>query len=155
MRIFREISACCLLTSVAALGQAPAGSNWQRVQQLPPHAKVHVSADHKSRVCVIDSVDEDKLTCSTGRVVATSHYTFTRSEIKSIKVTRYLVSTAVGAGIGGGVGAAAGAAAFSGNGSLVHGGQAAAVLGGGFAFVGGVIGLTTDFVRGPTVYRRP
>jgi hypothetical protein len=146
MRIARVFAIfLCLLLTITASGESPAGSNWQRVKQLPLHTRVHVSADGKSRACSIDSVDDDTLNCG--------HHTFQRSSIKSIKLTRYLVSTAVGAGIGGGAGAAAGEAAFNGNG-FVHGGQAAAVLGGLFAVVGGGIGLGTDFARGPTIYRR-
>jgi hypothetical protein len=143
----------CLLFPAGAMGQT-AGSNWQRVQQLPPHTKVHIKADSKSRVCTIDNVDEDKLTCTASRVVQSSRYTFQRSEIKSIKVTRYALSTVVGAGIGAGVGAGIGAA-IHGKDDLFSTGEVVGVTAAICAVPGAIVGGLTDFTRGPTIYRRP
>lgn len=141
-----------ILSPLSAKCQA-AGSNWQRVQQLPVHSRIHVSSDRMSRVCTVDHVDEETLVCSAGRMVQTSHYTFSRSEIKRIKVTRYALSTAAGAGIGAAVSIIALEAAngdgFFRQGELIGAGAA---IGG---VPGGIVGLLSDFARGPTVYRRP
>jgi len=145
-----------LLASLAQ-GQAPAaGSNWQRVQQLPLHTRVHVSADGKSRLCSIDKVDETQLTCSAGRVVETSHFTFQRGDIKTIKVSHQMRSTLVGAGVGAAAGAIIGVAINGGSNQFIHfsnaevGAVGAIIL----AVPGAFIGLATDFTRSPTVYRR-
>ena len=146
----------CLLASLVQGQTATAGSNWQRVQQLPLHTKVHISADSKSRLCSIDKVDETQLTCSAGRVVETSHFTFQRGDIKSIKVSRHVRSTLVGAGVGAAAGAIIGVAINGGPNQFIHfanaevGGAGAIVL----AVPGALIGLATDLARGPTVYRR-
>jgi hypothetical protein len=147
----------CLLASLVQGQTAAAGSNWQRVQQLPLHTRVHVSADGKSRLCSIDKVDETQLTCSAGRVMETSHFTFQRGNIKSIKASHQMRSTLVGAGVGAAAGAIIGVA-INGGGpdQLIHfsnaevGGVGAII----FAVPGAVIGLATDFTRSPTVYRR-
>jgi hypothetical protein len=152
-------SACCVFAVSTGLpGQAPAaGSNWQRVEQLPLHTHVHVSSDKMGRVCAVDSVDEESLSCSAGRLVNTAHYTFPRTEIKSIKVTRYVLSTVGGAGIGAGVGAIIGGAATSGKNSTIgiSNGQVVGITAGIGGIVGAVICGPADLLRGPTIYRRP
>ena len=143
----------CLQGQSAA---APAGASWQRLQALPAHTLVHVSSDKMSRLCVLDGVDEAKLTCSAKHVVMASHYTFPRSEIKTVKLTRYLASTAGGVGIGAGVGLAAGVGIAHGGSDRIISNKAVwgitAAIGG---IAGGLAGGPTDFLRGPTVYRRP
>jgi len=146
----------CLLASLVQGQTAAAGSNWQRVQQLPLHTRVHVSADSRSRLCSIDQVDETQLTCSAGRVVETSHFTFQRGDIKSIKVSRQMRSTLVGAGVGAAAGAITGVAINQGPNQFIHFSNAS-VAGVGaiiLAVPGAFVGLATDFARGPTVYRR-
>jgi hypothetical protein len=151
-------SACCVFAaSTGLLGQAPtAGSNWQRVEQLPLHTHVHIASDKMGRVCAVDSVDEESLSCSAGRLVNTAHYTFPRGEIKSIKVTRYVLSTVGGAGIGAGVGVVIGAAATSGKNSTIGitRGQVVGIVAGIGGIAGAVICGPTDLLRGPTIYRR-
>jgi hypothetical protein len=157
MRIHRVLTVLlCLLAAVGVLAQAPAaGSNWQRVQQLPLHTKVHVSADSKGRVCTIDSVTDELLTCTSGHVVGSSHYTFQRAEIKSIKVTRYTLSALAGAGIGAGVGAGIGAGVGASGDGFFTKSQAAGVCAAIGVIPGALVGWGTDFAKGPTVYRRP
>jgi hypothetical protein len=146
----------CLLAPLVEGQTAAAGSNWQRVQQLPLHTRVHVSADSKSRLCSIDKVDETQLICSAGRVVESSHFTFQRGDIKSIKLSRQMRSTLVGAGVGAAAGAVIGVAINQGPNQFIHfsnatvAGVAAIIL----AVPGAFVGLATDFARGPTVYRR-
>lgn len=149
---------CAVFVSAHLMAQAPVGgADWKRVEQLPLHTKVHVSSDKMGRVCMVDSVDEGSLTCSAGHVVNTAHYTFSRAEIKSIKVTRYVLSTIGGAGIGAGVGAIIGAAGTQGDNDRIGitRGQVVGIV----TLIGGVVGAAiggpTDFLRGPTVYRRP
>jgi hypothetical protein len=147
-----------MLICLGAQGQSLAeAASWDHVQKLPLHTRVHVSTDGKSRLCSIDAVDETQLRCSAGHVVETGHYTFARGEIKSIKIARYPRSTLVGVGVGAAAGAITGLAINSGsanswfhfsNGAVA--GTAALI----FAVPGGLVGLGTDFTRGPTVYRR-
>jgi hypothetical protein len=106
---------------------------------------------------MIDLVDDATLRCSKGG----SQYSFERDEVKSVKVTRYTRSTLVGLGIGLGVGAGVGAIAghtqekpgdwFPGLATEAF----AAVGGAGGLLIGGGVGAATDFMKGPTVYRRP
>jgi hypothetical protein len=142
---------------VHASGQTSADAGWSRLKALPAHTRVHVSGDKQSKVCAIDLVDEATLQCSRGN----SQYSFARAEVKSVKLTRYTRSTLVGMGIGLGVGAGVGAIAghtqekpndfFPGLTTAAF----AAVGGAGGLVIGGAIGGPTDFLRGPTVYRRP
>ena len=112
-----------------------------------------MTADHKSRTCEIERVDDVTLACSAGRMVQTSHYMFNRSEIKRIKLTRYVTSTALGAGIGAAVSIvsleAINSDGFFRQGELIGVG---AIVGG---VPGGIVGLLTDFARGPLIYQRP
>jgi hypothetical protein len=156
----RILLLCCVVFSVGLHAQsspaALAGSNWQRVQALPPHTLVHVSSDKMSRLCVIDSVDEAALQCSAKRVVAASHYTFPRTEVKSVKLTRYVGSTAGGIGIGAGVGLIFGVAVAHNSGpQLIGNGAVWGVTSAAGGIAGGLVGGPTDFLRGPTVYKRP
>jgi hypothetical protein len=144
-----------LFVSASALAQGgAAAANWARVQQLPLHTKVHIASDKVKRVCSIDSVTADSLTCSSGSTISS----FPRAEIKSIKVTRRGLSTLGGAAIGAGVGFAVGAALTAGEShndiiyiSAPQAGGVGAAVG---AVVGAAIGAPTDFLRGPTVYER-
>lgn len=151
-------TSCAFLISLNVLSQAPiAEANWQRVQQLPLHTYVHVASDKMTRVCNVDSVDTESLTCSAGHMVNMAHYTFARSEIKSVKVTRYMVSTVGGAAIGAGSGLLIGV-------GVAHSTQSFPIVSnkaiwGIFSAAGGIagalIGGPTDFLRGPTIYKRP
>jgi hypothetical protein len=123
---------------------ASAASDWQRVERVPLHTKVHVDADKKGRTCLLDSVNDQSLTCTSGH----TGRTFSRAEIKSVKLTRYGWSTLGGLAIGLGVG---GAIAATGPSDSIARGAA-----GGLCIVAGaVVGGMTDMFRGPVVYRRP
>ena len=119
-----------------------------------PHTRVHVSGDKMSKVCTIDQVDDVALRCSRGR----SQFSFPREEVKSVKLTRYGLSTGLGAviglGAGLGIGAAAGSAARSPNEIVSSTAVYAAIGGAGGLIAGGVVGGTTDLLRGPTIYKR-
>jgi hypothetical protein len=131
-------------SSVVAASPAVAENDWQRVKQLPAHTKVHIDADKNGRTCLIDAVDDVALTCSSKHKASS----FPRSEIKSIKLTRYGWSTLAGLGMGLGIGAAI--AATGPNDSLGRGAAAGVVI-----VALPVITGTTDMLRGPVVYRRP
>ena len=147
---------CGASASMAA--QAPSGdAGWARVRQLHAGTHVHVAGDRLSKTCTLDLVDEATLRCSKG----SSQYSFLRAEVKSVKLTRYgrstLVGMAIGLGAGAGIGAIVGHAQEKPN-DFFPGlsTEASAAVGGAVgAVAGAAIGGPTDFLRGPTVYRRP
>ncbi|WP_263373792.1 hypothetical protein [Granulicella aggregans] len=94
------ITAGVLVVTVSALAQAPAGSNWDHLKALPAQTRIHVSADKGGATCKLLSVDDATLVCG--------KHTFQRANVKSVKLTRYGISTAIGAGIGAGVGVGVG-----------------------------------------------
>jgi hypothetical protein len=160
-----------LSTAIAAIGvaptvraQAPAlADSWHQLSALQPGTRLHVSSDNKSRTCFFTSVNDATLICSRRHGASTS-YIFARSEVRTVKLTRYTLSTVAGLGIGAGAGLGIGAAVgqavspktsssfdFSGLGREVITG-----IGGAIGLIaGGAIGGPTDFLRGPTIYRRP
>ena len=147
---------CGASASLAA--QAPSGDvGWDRVRYLPAGSHVHVAGDKLSKTCTLDLVDEATLRCSKG----SSQYSFLRAEVKTVKLTRYGRSTLVGAMIGAGAGAGIGAIAGHAQeqpGDWFYGleTEAFAAIGAGAGLIaGGAIGGPTDFLRGPTIYRRP
>ncbi len=141
----------------------PLADAWHHLAVLQPGTRVHISSDKKGKTCFFASVDDATLLCSR-RPASGTHYTFPRSEVRTVKLTRYTVSTITGMGIGAGAGLGIGAAVgpavapktnsfldFSGLGREVILG-----LGGAIGFIaGGAIGGPSDFLRGPTLYRRP
>jgi hypothetical protein len=158
--VFALFTAGCLRTQA----QSPAITDtWHHLSALQPGTRLHISSDKKSRTCFFASADDASLVCSRGRSSGTQ-YNFARSEVRTVKLTRYTVSTLAGMGIGAGAGFGIGAAVgqavspktnssfdFSGLGREVITG-----IGGAVGFIaGGAIGGPTDFLRGPTLYRRP
>ena len=145
---------CCSAVTCAAAQSAVPGTNWDRLKALPAGTRMHVSGDRMTRTCTLDHVTDDELVCSKGRVVNSAHYTFSRQEVSSVKLTRYGVSTAAGLGIGAAAGAIIPAAVLKGGGFLDFKGAAVTI----FSVAGGVAGALitgpTDAFRGPTVYRR-
>ena len=139
--------------SGSLLAQAPASASWDRLKAIPVGTHVHVSADSMSRTCNVATVANDALTCTKGRVVNTAHYTFLKGDVRSVKLTRYGTSTAVGVGAGAAVGAV-GAAAVTSGGRDTLAGAVYPFFGVPAAILGGVIMGTTDALSGPTVYRR-
>lgn len=135
---------------IAAMAQAPAaGSNWEHLKALPPNTRLHVSGDKMSHTCKLVSVDDAELVCG--------KYTFPRTEVKQVKLTRYGTSYLGGAAIGAG----AGAGIFIGVNQADKGSYLSVSKGkaaGAGLLVGAVIGtLVTgpaDLLKGPTVYRR-
>lgn len=154
----------CLMgfsTALVAQSNSVAGSvkvvpgDWERVKQLRPHTRVHLSTDRGSHLCSVDAVDDVSLTCSSGH----SGKTYPRAEIRSIKVTQYAASTLEGGLIGGGTGALVGLVCCGHNGSDGFGSLENEVAIGSGAVVGAIVGAgvgaATDLFRGPLVYRRP
>lgn len=143
-------------TTVSLHAQAaPVADTWGHLKALPVHTRMHISADSKSRTCSLVSVDDQQLVCSASHDGSgKKQYLFGRSEIKSVKLTRYAVSTLAGAGIGGGVGAAVGFGMTQDPKGWFRG-----PVRGVLAAFGGIAGAAvcgpTDAFRGPTVYRRP
>jgi hypothetical protein len=157
MKILIFVLFMCGVTASLAAQSTATGGSWDRVRHLPAGTRVHVAGDKQSKMCALDLVDDATLRCSKG----SSQYSFVRAEVKSVKLTRYTRSTLVGLGIGLGVGAGVGAIVghaqekpddfFPGLST-----EACAAVGGAAgAIAGAAIGGPTDFLRGPTVYRRP
>jgi hypothetical protein len=157
----------CVLRAqqVPSATQPPAGGNWQHVKALPANTKVHITTDHGGKTCRIFAVSDDTLTCAKGGNTAGNE--LQRAEIRHIKLAHVVRSTLVGGAIGFGVGATAGAIggrtkpcptgqAFCSNGvGIVSGADAAAIGGVAGAVLGSVVGGTTDFARGSSIYTRP
>ena len=144
-----------------ARAQAPAPGmtdTWHHLAALQPGTHIHISSDKKSRTCFFTSADDQNLVCSRRRS-ARAEFTFPRAQVRSVKLTRYGVSTLAGMGIGAGAGLAIGAAASPGNSASGFSGLDREVItgiGGVIGFLAGAaIGGPTDFLRGPTLYRRP
>lgn len=165
----REILPFAVLLFIAASLQAqssivsPGGSSgWQRVQQLPAHTAVDIRKDKGKVLCLIDSVGQDELTCSTAKASSPVH--LSREEIKSIRLQNKGRSAGIGLVIGAGIGAGAGA----GIGAAVHGSSHQSFdiitqkdMAGIGAAIGGIIGGVTGALIGHSrddfgtlVYRR-
>jgi len=164
-RVFTlSLAALLSISSSIALAQTQAeGSTWSHLAVLPSNTRVHVAADRMNKTCLLVSVDDQKLVCSTRKNFSGTTYTFVRAEVKSVKLTRYRRSTLVGVGVGAGVGLGVGAIVGQvispqTNSWLDLSGLVRAVVTGiggvGGLLAGGVIGATTDSLRGPTVYQR-
>jgi hypothetical protein len=151
-----------LASPILAVAQAE-GSDWSHLAALPAGTHIHVAGDQMTRTCFLASVDDEKLLCSRKKNSSHSNFTFLRPAIRSIKLARYRRSTAVGLGVGLGIGLGAGAiagqAVSPNTGSWLDFSRfgrefLTGVGGAGGLVAGGVIGGTTDFLHGSTVYRR-
>ena len=147
----------------SARAEPATGSNWSRVQALPPGAKLHITMDHGGKTCRVFAVSDDALTCSTGDGAGA---VLQRADIRHIRLAHYGRSALVGAGIGGGIGAISGAIGgrvkpcpagqtLCLNGIGIGAGGVAAIFGVGGAALGGLIGGVTDMTRGSAIYTRP
>lgn len=151
--LVKPLAAMLALTLLTPLAHAaPVDDGWLRVQHLAPGTRIHIAADAGSTTCKLRSADETSVSCAGAHGKA-----FPRSTIRSIKLTRYLASTAAGLGIGAGVGGLVGVAAIRPkpheflNFSAI--GRAFFAVGGGLN--GAAIMGATDTFRGPTLYARP
>jgi hypothetical protein len=126
---------------------------WDHLNAIPAHAHLHVSSDVGSTTCYFIAADDTTFTCGHQDGGAQGRRTFQRATVKSVKLTRYGVSTLAGAGIGGGAGAIVGFASTQNPQGWFNGAVRGVMAG-----LGGVIGAAicgpTDAFRGPTVYRR-
>ncbi len=132
----------------------PVGSDWTRVQALPPGTALHLNGQPHT-ACTFLRADANSVTC--GR--QGHELTYPQAGIRSIKFAHRSRSTLAGLGIGAGAGALIGFAigtkkdTFFGNNSFRGG------ITGVFAAVGGVagtpVGYLTDFTAGSTIYRAP
>ena len=140
------------------------GSNWERVKVLPVATTLHVKTDHGNKSCRVFAVTDEALTCAKHSNKAGT--VLQRTEIRQIKLTRYVRSTLIGAGVGGGIGAIAGAAAlknepcppaqgFCLNDVGPGAGGGAAIAGVAGALLGGVVSGGPDLARGSAIYTRP
>ncbi|HEX5285098.1 MAG TPA: hypothetical protein VFW30_13330 [Bryocella sp.] len=142
-------------TASPAAAAAPAiADTWGHLSAIPAHAHIHVAADHGRATCYFISADDQNLTCGHKDASDKGRHVFARADVKSVKLTRYGVSTLGGAAIGAGVGAIIGVGTSHPGGFIDFTGVYRAVC----TLVGGVggaaVGGPTDMFRGPTVYRR-
>ena len=141
----------CLLLAPFTHAAAPPDDGWHHVEQLAPGTHIHISADGGGATCKLRSADESTLSCDGrhGKV-------FERSVVRAVKLTRYGVSTAAGAGIGAGVGGLLGIG--TGGSSTDKEFDFTGAVRVGLVIVGGLAGAAicgpTDTFRGPTVYKR-
>lgn len=153
MRNFLFLLLLCGTTVSLYAQAASVADTWGHLSALPAHSHMHVSADTGGKTCYLIAVDEHSLTCGRRDGGPKGQQVFARAEVKSVKLTRYGLSTLAGAGIGGGVGAAAGFGATQNPNGWFNG-----AVRGVFAVLGGVVGGAvcgpTDAFRGPVVYRR-
>jgi hypothetical protein len=129
------------------------GDTWHNLSALPAHSQMHVSVDDGGSTCYLIAVDEQSLTCGRKDGGAKGQHVYPRASVKSVKLTRYGVSTVAGAGIGAGVGLGVGLAGTQ-NPNGWFNGAIRGVLAGLGAGVGALACGPTDAFRGPTVYRR-
>lgn len=146
--------------SVHALG------DWHSVQALSAQTRVRITRGRKKTTCFIDSVSDDRLTCSSSSSMGSTQAEYAKEEIKEIKLTNRTRSAvggaALGAGIGAGVGAAIGAVVNSvdqssylhvSSGKATGVGAVIGVLSG--AIAGAALGHSKDWFAGPVIYRHP
>ena len=144
------------LASPAPTPSPAIADTWHNLSAIAPHAHIHVAADHGRSTCYFIAVDDQNLTCGRKDGSEKGRHVFPRAEVKSVKLTRFAVSTIGGLGIGSGVGAVIGFATIHSHPDafLDFSGAARAIC----VVVGGLggtaVGASTDMFRGPTVYRR-
>ena len=61
---------------------------WRQVEGLGPHSKIIIKGDKQNAVCFVHFVEDQQLTCSRSEEIGSAILTFTRSEVKSIKLVR-------------------------------------------------------------------
>jgi hypothetical protein len=145
--------ALCALRAAAAASTPDLGDTWRNLTALPPHTEMHVSADNEGRTCYLITADEQSLTCGRKDGSAKSQHMYPRPTVKSVKLTRYGISTLAGAGIGAGVGAAVGFGGTQNPNGWFNG-----AVRGVFTVLGAGLGALAcgpaDAFRGPTIYKR-
>jgi hypothetical protein len=116
LRIFAfPVLPCFFPLAIVALFTASSGSahaqadTWHHLAALQPGTHIHIASDKKNRTCFFASADDATLVCSRKHSGGTQ-YTFARAEVRTVKLTRYTLSTIAGIGIGAGVGFGIGAA---------------------------------------------
>ncbi len=147
---------CGVLASPCARAASPSsdmGDTWHHLSALPAHSEIHVSADEGGGKCYLIAVDQQSLTCGHKDGGPKGQHVYPRAGVKSVKLTRYAVSTLAGAGIGAGVGAAFGFGITQNPNGWFNGAVRGVFTGLG-AGLGALACGPTDAFRGPTVYRR-
>jgi hypothetical protein len=142
--------------SVRAEAATPAqdvGDTWHNLAGLPAHSHMHVSADTGGTTCYLIAADEQSLTCGRKDGGPKGQHVYPRASVKSVKLTRYAVSTAAGAGIGAGVGLGVGLGVTQNKDGWFNG-DVRGVLAGLGVMVGAVACGPGDAFRGPMIYRR-
>jgi hypothetical protein len=137
-------------TALATPPRQVAGYSWERVESLPPGARMYVSA-RSNATCNFLRAGADSLTCTQG--IGGNPLTVQRVDVRKVKLSRRGHSAGVGTGIGAGVGLVIGQIVGARNPAVGRG------LGGGIGMFygliyGPIVGFFTDFTRS-TIYLAP
>jgi hypothetical protein len=151
------VVAIAIFSVSAAHGAASiptAGSNWQRVEALQVGTSVEMKFKARRHLlCSVKTVTDDSFTCVHDIGFGSRDESFTKAEIKSIKIAHRARSGVYGSLIGGGVGAAAGGVLATQNHTYSGFPPAYALIYGFVGLISGApVGYLTDFTAS-TVYR--
>ena len=128
------------------------GSNWQRVQALPPGTGVLLKTTNRQLRCKIQAVDAESITCVPGGKAM-----FQRTEVTSVKMSHRGRSSVIAAGIGAGAVSILGAVGTDRCTSFCLGpsrGEVALAGALGGAIIGAPIGYFANFGKS-TIYKVP
>jgi hypothetical protein len=147
--------------SVVTVAQTPipssvASTGWVAVRALPAQTRIRITPKTGDSVtCFVDSVTDDRLSCSSSPSQTGAHSVFARDEVRDVRLTSgghtavYAVFGALGfGGVGAGIGLAIGGAT-SAKPALV--GAAGGVAVG--ALIGAAFGHAFGKTKGSLVYR--
>jgi uncharacterized membrane protein YeaQ/YmgE (transglycosylase-associated protein family) len=140
---------------------AQTAGRWEKVKHLPMGQSIKVSSSSRRPVtCSFLQADDDRLACTKRDVIffipRSKDLVFSRSEVKSVRLSRQMLSKLAGAAIGVGAGAGIGAAIdASADDKREEGHLAAVVFGLVGAIIGSGVGESTDFLAGPLIYEAP
>ncbi len=135
-------------------------AGWDSLKRVAPDQSIRVRAmARRGSTCRLVQADDSTLTCVSRRrvflVPVVRTLRFSRTEVRSVRLSHQglsaLVGTAIGAGAGAGIGFGLDATAKS----HEDGDLLAVVMGLLGGIVGAGIGQDTDFLAGPVIYQAP
>ena len=143
--------------SLTAFSQTSIDNGWSLLRNLPKQARIHVVGTKIDKTCNFVSADDESLVCSSGRTTSAARVTFSRTAVKTVKLTFLAESALTGASI------RTASSDFSGA-ATRHGGPdgidhlsdvilGAAALANRLLTSG--VGKSIDAFRGSTVYQSP
>jgi hypothetical protein len=152
VQAFLVSSSFVFITVASGQATAKPGSDWSRVQALPPGTTLHVKAVKNGGLCHLKSTSAEGLICE-GTGGKSFHPV---SDIRAVQIAHRGRSAAILGAVGAGVGV--GVVAASSKAIGFGGGAKGAVFAGGVglgALVFAPIGFFSDAFRGETIYSAP